>query len=422
MSGFLASLSVCVAVLVGGDPTLAPARSPRVQAKHEPATPWLVEAQTDSRLHRRTGLGHRDGHKGHHLAMAQESARTRTEQKWDRSVPWVPTFIPWVGMANISTPTLLPPPPPTLNPATDIQPFDTAIGDYILDQFGAGPTAHPPPTQDVLDAAYGCPLFLLPGTFKVLADPGCKQPRGATWTTTGGDVVMNYAETCNPQSFGDTYYTLPIGDLMGYSKTVTPWQDGMADKFDLFDCGDNHLYTVTEQISTRSAAAGGADVFVKWDITTATGAPVGTTLQVPLFSDDWKIVDTIGLPIFTIHRDGAWKATDACPDYQKTWVVTAGGSGSPLLLKPNRWIAGVFVTAWAMREQTRQADGFARWSTCYTKAWSYEVGFNLIGFAIIITLVLLFYVYGMDRVKALLFKFEDKVLPKTACKPSHFDP
>merc|ERR1719502_1879899 len=243
-------------------------------------------------LHRMHEQGHRHDD-AHRLGLVQEKseAKAKAKQKsgdWDKTVRWIPTFVPYIGIKNVTEPTIAPPPTAKLKDHLDIQPLDTKLGSYILGKFGAGPTGRPPPTQDALDNIFAsCPDLEIPGSFKVLADPNCGQQRGNKWTTMPGDEILSYSETCDPTADGDMYMTLPWGDLMGYTRTMTPYDDPEIDRIEVFDCGDNHIYTIDEIVSKKTV--GGDQVYIKWTLTTSAGSPIGHTDQVPLWGGDFVL-------------------------------------------------------------------------------------------------------------------------------------
>lgn len=462
MKGFHVLCGMCAAAHARAVPasstTPHPGQAFSGQVKRAPAPKGLVEAQLGTQLqhwhdYRRLHSGshlpglhhpgaqrrlHRgQGRRGHkrrrkQLSMVAEQAEQGTDktaseatqgaktQKWDRSIPWVPTFIPYVGIGNVTEPTIKPPDPPKMKNNLDLQPLDTKLGDYILGQFSGGPTATPPPSQDSLDAAYACPDLEMPGTWKVQVDKNCEKPRHGMWTTTGGDEILSWKEVTDPEADGDLVMTLPYGDLMGYTRTLRAYEDQKADKVDIFDCGDNHIFTLEEKMEKK--VVGGDQIYAIWDITSASGAHVATTSRVPLFANDWVLEDPGGKTIVKIHRQGAWHPHDQCPAYKMEYVLSVGNSGSKLKGKSKRWILATIITVLSLRDQDRDAGGFYQPNLDFQKAWAYDACYQVLWWVVPIVILLLFYYYAMDRVAAWLVNVEDEVLPKVPVKPSKFDP
>merc|ERR1719359_1610691 len=97
------------------------------------------------------------------------------------------TLPPALTIADVTTPTAYPPPPPALDPWNNFQPMDTFLGGSIVQEFIPKPTATPPPTQMALDTLNSCPLIpagvaVFPDRFYVRA-PACSggQARKGIW-------------------------------------------------------------------------------------------------------------------------------------------------------------------------------------------------------------------------------------------------
>merc|ERR1719161_596205 len=73
----------------------------------------------------------------------------------------------------------------------------------------------------------------------------------------------------------------------------------------------------------------------------------------------------------TLQRKGNWSPKDKCPEYEKEWIVTFGGSASPLTAPPNRWIVVAFTTILALHDENRNLQGFIEPSRCQTFSFSF---------------------------------------------------
>lgn len=344
-----------------------------------------------------------------------------------------PTYIPKIGIANVTTATALPPLPPTLNPIEDYQPADTAIGDYILKQFVTPPTVTPPPLQSAINAAFACPLLLLPGRLWVETSTGCDASRHGSWWDASGGALLNWNESCVafPDAVNaDMKYTLPPrGDLMGTSVTHLNMKDDIVE---IFDCSAGAMYTFTEKVYKR---ANSVDNFVcekyeicdyqlyfQYFIHSATGALMASTAYLDYFAREITLLDPAVIPIATLKRRGNWSPKDKCPEYRKQWTVTFGGSASALTAPPNRWIVAAFTTILSLREEDRDKAGFIQPSACQKYSFTYLAASILISLAVVIALSVLFWLFCKQRIQVFLFQIEDLIFPRTMYKASKFDP
>merc|ERR1719387_2329072 len=99
---------------------------------------------------------------------------------------YVAPYTPKIGVANVTTPTELPPPPPVLEYDRDYQPLDTWIGNSVATQFVAPMTVTPPPTQSAIDLAFSCPeLLAFPDVVRVDVYGSCDAAGSTTFATSG---------------------------------------------------------------------------------------------------------------------------------------------------------------------------------------------------------------------------------------------
>jgi hypothetical protein len=374
--------------------------------------------------------GHKHGHKLKHKVGHQKSEKAPGIIVYGQVAP---TYIPKIGIANVTTATAMPPPPPTLNPTEDYQPMDTQIGDYILKQFEVPPTLTPPPLQSAISAAFACPLFILPGRVWVQTPSGCGGDRNGVWFDASRNVLLLWNESCVafPNAVNaDMKYTLPgSGDLLSTSVTHLSWT---KDVVEIYDCSASALYTFTEKVYKRlnsvdeaaCAAYGICDyeLYFQFFITSATGAPMASTAYLSYFQREITLVDPAMIPIATLQRKGNWSPKDKCPDYDKEWIVTFGGSASPLVAPPNRWIVVAFTTIMSLHDEDRNVQGFIDPSHCQKFSFSFLAASILISLLVVIALSVIFWLLFKEPLRVFCFQLEELVFPKTQYKASKFDP
>lgn len=400
----------------------------------------VQESSKTERLQTMLNSTHKHGHKHglKHKIGHKEKAKGKG-QSGSKKAPGIivygqvaPTYIPKIGIANVTQATAMPPLPPTLNPTEDYQPMDTAIGDYILKQFQVPPTVTPPPLQSAISAAFACPLFLLPGRVWVETATGCTDDRHGVWYDANRNVQLMWNESCvafpsavNP----DVKYTLPHGDHMGASVTHLSWSKDMVE---IFDCSAGALYTFTEKVYKRlnsvdpqvCEAYGICDyeLYFQYFITGANGAPMASTAYLSYMQREITLLDPAAIPIATLQRKGNWKPTDKCPTYEKEWIVTFGGSASPLTAPPNRWIVVSFTTIMAMHDEDRDKTGFIKPSRCQKFSFAMLAFTLLVSTVVVIVLSIVFWLFFKEPLRVFCFRLEDLTFPRTQYKASKFDP
>jgi len=390
------------------------------------------EVQISSKTQRLNAL-EKDRHKhGHKHKVGHKSGHTVKAPGIIVYGQVAPTYIPKIGIANVTKATATPPPPPTLNPYEDYQPMDTAIGDYIMKQFQEPPTATPPPLQAAISAAFACPLFLLPGRIWVETPTGCDSDRHGVWYDASRKVLLMWNESCVafPNAVNaDMKYTLPYGDVMGTSVTHLSWS---KDVVEIFDCGAGSMYTFTEKVYKRLNAVDpfvceaygicDYELFLQYFITSSTGVLMAHTAYLSYFQREIVLLDPAMIPIATLQRKGNWSPKDKCPGYEKEWTVTFGGSASPLAAPPNRWIVASFTTVMALRDEDRDLNGFIQPSKCQKWSFSFLALSIFLAVGAVIVLSLVFWLCIKERMQVCCFQLESIIFPKTQYKASKFDP
>lgn len=332
-------------------------------------------------------------------------------------------YVPKIGLGNVTEATSFPPPPPTLNPMTDYQPLDTAIGDWIQKQFVEPPTLTPPPSQDMLALYFSCPLLVLPDRFYVSAPDGCVSTgRSGTWNDTEANTLLSWSEKTRAISEIDLKYTMPTGDGFG---SVTGEFSLMNTKIDFIDCGLNVLYYMTEKVfhapgqrdenlCSRYNICDGI-VYLKFEIWKQGGGMVAVSGLVPMFADEFTMSDTAtGGNLVTYSRAAAWSPKDQCPGYAKEWVVTVGAG---VLSEPGvRWALGMFINSVAMRDEERDVQGIIRMSTTQKWTWAMALAIIVFGGILLWGLKILFDKFLKEPVTLSCIHIEDTLFPMTMYK------
>lgn len=358
----------------------------------------------------------------------------KAARKSRRVEQFVPTYIPKIGIANVTTATALPPPPPTLNPTDDYQPVDTRLGDMYFKQFVDPPTATPPPNKDAIALAFGCPFYVLPAKFKVESPSGCGETRAQKWRDLSGNELGSWQETCLDAG-GMVTYKLPppAGDTNAFSRTQA---SASGNKVDIMDCGLNKKFTFIENVffktDTKNHMAcdryGSCDgeVILQYSLADAAGNTVAITAMLDLFQDRFSISDTNGNHIANIYRAGRWGPWDGCKEgedaYKKDWIVDMGSSPAGLTGPPVRWVTATFVTIIAMRDEYRKSTGMVGVTPCeggtMTMLLACFLGIGVGGFLVIWC----FQDIVVDKLKQTLMTVEDQFFPRNAMQSGKFDP
>lgn len=330
--------------------------------------------------------------------------------------------------------------PPTLPPALDSyrdhQPFDTAMGSFLMNQFVEPMTVTPPPSQSALDLAYGCPALLeFPDSVTVQAPTGCDSARFGAWQNTVGDVdVMKWNEICTPNThisaFPIVRYALPNGDIFGYSRE-TPFKGGKS--FELLDCGLRVLFTMTEKLVRDKRGMSGeacekygscdGAVYVQYNIHASNGALVASSPYLTLFQDSFKWSSPGGMEIATASRVNGWSPRDVCPAWSKSWLLRMNsGAPPPFNDVTMRWPIAEAVTMFSLRDDLRDNAGVVSVSTCSYKNSGVYLGLLIAVTAIVLFLTAVFTVFCHQRVLHMFITVEDKLFPRAVYRASKLDP
>jgi len=351
-----------------------------------------------------------------------------------------PLYVPKIGLANISTPTAVPPPPPVLEPWEDHQPLDTAIGYHFLSGFMAQPTATPPPTQAVLDLAFGCPLLLSwPLEVAVTAPDPCHHMSSGTWTNLQDkSLLIDWRTDCVsaagpiPSASAMTTYSLPGGYAFGSSiEKKTLW----GKRIELIDCGGVTVYTVEEKVykytgkPNREACKkfGSCDgiIMFQYFIKNAQGIVVAQSGYLNIFQSKFDITDPAGIKIAGVWRSG-WDPTPSGADPNKcqkdtparTWTLKFEKSPpGEWGVATSQWPLAAMMTMLSQRDETRQPDGSVMVSNCETSKTIAFFVVGILGLLCCICVPLVFVFTCAGPLKGMFVQLEAYMLPKKMGKP-----
>jgi hypothetical protein len=348
-------------------------------------------------------------------------------------------YVPKVGIANVTAPTSFPPPPPVLNPVSDYQPLDTALGDLIQKQFVQPPTLTPPPSQEMLNVIYACPLLVLDTSFIVRASNGGSDTgRSGIWMDSLKNTLLTWSEKTEAISDLDLSYAMPNGDGFGF----TQGEVSMAmSQVDFMDCGLNVKYYMKEYVyhvpgkpasddlcaklkpadSTDTSCPLDGTVYLKYEIWAQGGTMVAVSNMVELFADEFTLSDSAtGAQLVKYARNAAWWPKDGVTTYNKEWIVTVGGGA--LSDAPVRWVLGMIITALSIRDEERNVDGLVKATNTQIWTWSLIIGGCILIIALIAAFVYIFMTVefggetGHERVTKRCLRFEDAIFPVTMYK------
>lgn len=342
-------------------------------------------------------------------------------------------YIPKIGVGNVTTPTELPPPPPTLNPMTDQQPLDTAIGNAIASSFLAPPTETPPPTQEALNLAYGCPVLLgYPSTLQINAPSGCTTARDGNWTHPQGQQVIKWDETCDIRTsvLPVVTYTLPDGQAFASSRTRFSF---FGNTMEILDCGDNLQFTIEEKIYHQTKFTDQAickrygsctgTIFLQYFLRDKLGHVIAETPYVNLFQDEYVIQEPgSGLPIATVQRVGSWSPWEVCPEWGRMWAIKSALAPPGIFANPEgRWPIAIMFNMIILRDADRTKSGMVMPSTCEI------INVTIIAFFVLLIIIgvivssLLFHHFLYARAKLFFYNIEVNFFPHTMYKPTKYE-
>lgn len=363
----------------------------------------------------------------------------------------VPLYTPKMGIANVTEPTAFPPPPPVLSPWKDMQPLDTAVGNYIISGFLEQPTVTPPPSQSSLDLAFACPALLTwPAEVSVSApDPCAGRISEGNWTTTGGDgeLFINWGTSCIDTTTSRikaasvsavTTFTVPNGDLFGTSQQVLSL-DTMAGggRLVIRDCGGATVYTVEEKMYKQIGKAdddscekyGSCDgiVYLQYFMKNIAGETIALTSYLTIFQANFDITDTAGVKIASVTRNGWAAPEEATPEYcadakPRKWILKYEKSPPGVWAAvPAQWPLAAMMTMLAQRDEKRLPNGKVVWDNCETMKSGGWVVILVVGFSCCVCIPMAIFLLCSAPILRLFGNAESKFMPKRMGRPGRYN-
>lgn len=345
----------------------------------------------------------------------------------------MPTYIPQIGLANVTEPTMYPPPPPVMEPWKDVQPLDAAIGNYLTSRFIQPPTSTPIPKQSALNTAFGCPILVsYPDSVEIEVPTPCGSTDGGNMTQAGStDATLTWSEQCSSFFNGLmplVTYTMPTGDTFGSSQTA--WAL-FGNSLNFYDCSGGLLFTADEKIYKQSDVSdpdlcekyGSCDgiVYLQYFMYQGT-EKVAETPYLKIFSDTITFLDPGGNAIATANR-GEWNPTerscsgDGEPETRKWTLKYESSAGGMWSDSTQRWPLAALVLMLSIRDQFRRPDGMVRASNCQVFKTGAAVLILIVGLVVISVGAALFIYFWLPRFKKIFENFELTWCPKRMHKP-----
>lgn len=315
-----------------------------------------------------------------------------------KQAPALPTtqYVRKLTVANITRPTAMPPPPPTLDSWEDAQPLDTMLGNLVVNRFTDGPTVTPPPLQSAIALATSCPLLLTwpsnldidsPSTCQYVMEGNLSNAQGVgpaqASADQGSGQVLSWLKSCAPtemrksMSYVITYY-MPGGDKFG-SSFMMPTLTG--NYLVLQDCQERLRYTVQEKVyistsqthpeSCQKHRSCDGTVYLQYFIRDAGNVVVAQTPYLHIFQEEFVVSDPEGFEIATVKRLGGWQpdARD-CSAYHENspinkWQVRFAEKPPGLwATKTEQWPIAEMVTMISHQDLWRLPSGLLSPSGC----------------------------------------------------------
>eukprot|EP00747_Dinoflagellata_sp_TGD_P164742 gnl/TRDRNA2_/TRDRNA2_185099_c0_seq1.p1 gnl/TRDRNA2_/TRDRNA2_185099_c0~~gnl/TRDRNA2_/TRDRNA2_185099_c0_seq1.p1 ORF type:complete len:474 (+),score=81.24 gnl/TRDRNA2_/TRDRNA2_185099_c0_seq1:109-1530(+) len=380
-------------------------------------------------------------HKARLRALSLEAMTAKAQIKSREQEEQPVLYTPKIGVANVTEPTAVPPPPPSLAPWEMWQPYDTAIGEKIVSSFEEPPTATPIPRQTALDMAFGCPVLLSwPSNVEIQTPTPCSDVTDSgNWSAMsseggGAGAVLRWNEVCSFEELKTTptvVYTMPgNGDLFGISTTRTTL---FGTQMEIVDCSQNLLYIIEEKVYHQKGPAdkdvcdryGSCDgkVWLQYFIHDAKGQTVGQTAYLSLFQDSYTITDTAGVEIATVTRADGWSPVDrSCSNSTRRWTIAySNGAPGVWAAAENRWPIAAMMTMLSMRDIYRLPSGMVTMSQCaIKKSIVYLIIVGII-FTMLFCAMMIFIRFFLDDVRHNCIQMEWKLCPKRMAKPTEYE-
>eukprot|EP00446_Apocalathium_sp_SHHI-4_P007699 CAMPEP_0177163330 /NCGR_PEP_ID=MMETSP0367-20130122/6358_1 /TAXON_ID=447022 ORGANISM="Scrippsiella hangoei-like, Strain SHHI-4" /NCGR_SAMPLE_ID=MMETSP0367 /ASSEMBLY_ACC=CAM_ASM_000362 /LENGTH=455 /DNA_ID=CAMNT_0018609155 /DNA_START=31 /DNA_END=1396 /DNA_ORIENTATION=- len=372
-------------------------------------------------------------------ARSREQLRRRSEDALEQAqAPALGTPPPEFSILNVTTPTLVPP-TARLDPWSDAQPVDTAIGTLIVSGFQERPTQTPPPSQNSLDVVMaGCPMTLTwPVEVSVTTFNPCDSSQIASWLDAAtNEPILEYSQSCSPFRAGMapilSYSLIEGGHLMVQSQTITTLT---GSKIALMDCRGMTRYLLEEKVyhekkgkdMTSCEKYGSCDgiVWIQYFMYKANGTLVAQTPYLHIFEPSIKVVDPkTGVTIATATRIGSWEPGYSDCQGERRWHLVyappeeqpAGPFASPT----EQWPLAAMLSVISIRDASRNPNGLV--SPTWCELWKGSTSLMVLG-AVVVALGMAALVFLRDVVPPLtagLYELEVRILRRRMFVPSKY--
>lgn len=295
-----------------------------------------------------------------------------------------------VTPANLTEPTAFPPPPPQLDPYQDMQPLDTRIGHFLINNLIESPTLTPPPSNAAMDVAFACNVIAKwPEKVAITAPDPCTGIK----TNQEGDAIMDlgswmdrssdtplltwqevclWMDTANREPAPLVQYNYQ-GDLLSVSQEKISL---IGTQIALRDCQYQERYTLEEKTIHQDGEADARAckeynscdgvVYLQYTMRNEAGEVVATTQYLPLFPESFTIIDATGAEIASVSRSG-WDPyhVDCANDKERAWDLTFAPNPPGVFARvtERQWI-GQMITMIAIRDNKRGPDGHVTMCKC----------------------------------------------------------
>jgi len=367
--------------------------------------------------------------------------RVRAHRK-RRRLAQVPMELPTTTSPPLSffniTPVTMSPPIVHLNPWTDAQPVDTAIGQFLATSFASKPPATPPPLQSSLDLVRAaCPLLTgWPEEIEIATFDPCDNTDEGGWADAlNQEQLVSFRQSCSPFTTGLapllTYSTMQ-GEVLASSHLMTTVT---GNKVAISDCSGTSRYFLEEKVyhevgsvdATTCQRFGSCDgtIWIQYFLYTAANHKlVAKTPYLKLFEDTIQIYNPTGALIASATRLGEWVPNSAeCQGYRK-WLLKYAmpqPEGGPFVSITEQWPLAALITIAATRDATRRPNGLLTPSWCEVSKVTLSAIVLMLTIVIVLGGTAVFLREALEPCRVYFYELERRIFPKRMKLPSKYD-
>eukprot|EP00928_Gymnodinium_smaydae_P045686 TRINITY_DN30416_c0_g1_i1.p1 TRINITY_DN30416_c0_g1~~TRINITY_DN30416_c0_g1_i1.p1 ORF type:complete len:479 (+),score=100.12 TRINITY_DN30416_c0_g1_i1:128-1438(+) len=315
------------------------------------------------------------------------------------------------------------------------QPLDTFLGNYFVSSVyedpAVSPTAAGAGTAAALDVALGCPSFLSwPDTVDVVLPDPCGST-GGSWAQNGQSILdWNYGCGVFTSNVAlATSYTMANGEAFGSSGvafTVT------GTKIKVRSCVGGVEYTIDEKVyhhpgkvhqaSCEKYGSCDGTVYIQYFLYDNTGKLLAKTPYMNLFEGAFQLSTSDGTEVASVERSAGWTPwSTECSADRKYTIRYGPGASSAFVAQNERWPVASLVTAMAVRDGYREANGLTRPAAC-------EVVKGIFFFLLLLGLVFgvcvgLYFVreFVINCLRLMFLSIEQRFCPQRMRLPSKYE-